>query len=184
MKIEDGKGKAGDMSVSNSQRGNVSAKTAPRPYYVSRDNGLSFTAIYIFTAAANDKVAYLKNTSSTKNLFIGDVSLGGVNSILWKGWFVSGTAAAGELITPTPSNKSKNIPAEAIAMAGDTTITGLTDISIFTIARSAAADTYEKHIDGMIILGPDDAIMFEYDTGTGGIGEIDIEFHYEIIGES
>jgi len=184
MKIEDGKGKSGDMSVSSSQRGNVSAKTAPRPMYSARDDGLSFSAIYMFTATAGDKVAYLKNSSSTRNLFIGDVSMGGVNSILWKVWFVTGTAASGETVTPVPTNRSKSIPAEAVAMAGDTTITSLTDVDIVSVFRSGAGATFEEHFDGSLILGPGDAIMLEYDTATAGIGEIDIHFHYEDLGAS
>jgi len=184
MKIEDGKGKNGDASVSSVQRLNVSAKAAPRPMYIARDDGQSFSAIYTFTAAAGEHVAYLKNSSSTRNIFVGDISFGGVNSILWKVWFATGTAAAGETVTPTPTNKSKNIPAEAVAMAGDTAITGLTASGPVSIRRSAAASTNEEHFDGTLILGPGDAIVIEYDTGTSGIGEVDIHFHYENIGAS
>jgi len=184
MKIEDGKGKNGDMSVSVTQRGNVSAKTAPRPMYAGRDDGLSYSAIYHFTAAAGEHVAYLKNTSETRNMFIGDISFGGVQSVLWKGFFVTGTAAAGESVTPIPTNKSKNIAAAAEAMAGDTAITGLTEAGEFTTRRSPANDTNEENFDGTVILGPGDAIAIEYDAGTSGIGEVDIHFHYEDIGAS
>lgn len=179
MKVEDGKGKNGDMSVSVTQRGNVSAKTAPRPMYSARDDGLSFSAVYHFTAAATEHVAYLKNTSSTRNLFVGDISFGGVETILWKCFFCTGTAAAGETITPTPTNRSKSIPAEATAMAGSTAITGLTTAGEFTTRRSSANGTEEEHFDGTVILGPGDAIVIEYDTGTGGIAEVDVHFHYE-----
>jgi hypothetical protein len=179
MKIEDGEGSNGDMGVTASQRGKVSSRSSPRTLYAARDKGLSFSSIYTFTAASGDYVAYLKNTSSTKNMFIGDVSMGGVNSILWKFWFVTGTAAAGEAVTPIPTNHSKKIPAEATAMAGDTTITGLTTDGNFSVFRSAAASSFEEHFDGSTILGPGDAMMIEYDTGASGVGEIDIHFHYE-----
>lgn len=184
MKIEDGKGKNGDASVSSVQRLNVSAKTAPRPMYSARDEGLSYSAIYHFTAAAGDHVAYLKNSSSTRNLFIGDISFGGVNSVLWKGFFCTGTAASGETVTPTPTNKSKNIPAEAVAMAGDTAITGLTTGAEFSTRRSPAGGTEEENFDGSLMLGPGDAIVIEYDAGTTGIGEVDIHIHYEDLGAS
>lgn len=184
MRIEDGKGKSGDMSVSSTQRGNVSAKTAPRPMYSARDDGLSFSAIYHFTAAAGEHVAYLKNTSSTRNLFVGDVAVGGVNSILWKMFFCTGTAAAGEAVTPTPTNRSKSIPAEATAMAGDTAITGLTTDGEFSTMRSPAAGDTEENFDGTLILGPGDALVVEYDAGTSGIGEVDIHFHYEDLNAS
>jgi len=184
MKIEDGKGKNGDMSVSTTQRGNVSAKIAPRAMYSARDDGLSFSVIYHMTAAAGEHVAYLKNTSSTRNMFIGDVSFGGVPSILWKMFFCTGTAAAGETVTPTPTNKSKAIPAEAIAMAGDTAITGLSVDGQFSALRSPANDTSEEAFDGTVILGPGDAIVVEFDAGTGGICEVDIHFQYENLGAS
>jgi hypothetical protein len=152
--------------------------------YAARDFGQSYSAIYHFTATAGDHIAYLKNTSSTRNLFIGDMSFGGVNSILWKGFFCTGTAASGEVITPQPTNKSKAIPAEATAMAGDTAITGLTTDGEFTTRRSPAAGTNEEAFDGTVILGPGDAVVIEYDAGTDGIGEVDIHFHYEDIGAS
>ena len=185
MKIEDGKGKNGDMSVSLSQRGNVSAKTAPRQMYASRDDGLSFSAIYDdITAVAGDFVAYLKNTSSTRMMFVGDLTVGAVNAAKWKIYFVTGTAAAGTLVTPTPTNKAKNIPAEAIAMSGDTPITGLTTVGQLSNFRSAAGASWEEAFEGSLILGPGDAIAVEYDTGTTGLCEMDLHFHYEDIGAS
>lgn len=179
MKIEDGKGKSGDMSVSVTQRGNVSAKTAPRPMYAARDDGLSFSAIFHGAGAAGEHVAYLKNTSSTRNLFVGDITLGGVEAILWKMFFVTGTAAAGETVTPTPTNRSKSIPAEATAMAGNTAITGLTPDGEFSTVRNKALDNHNEAFGGALILGPGDAVVIEYDTGTAGIFDIDIHFHYE-----
>jgi len=179
MRIEDGKGKNGDMSVSKSQRGDVSARSAPRAMYSARDEGLSFAAIYHFTAAAGEYVAYLKNTSSTKNLFLHRLVIGGVNSVLWKLFFVTGTAAAGATVTATPTNKAKSIPAEVIAMDGDTAITGLTVDGQFAAIRSVAAKDSVEEFDGTIQLGPGDALAVEYDTGTGGIGEVSLHFHLE-----
>jgi len=177
--IDDGGGKNGKATVSTTQRLDVSARVASRPLYAARDGGLSFSAIYHGTAAAGDYVAYLKNTSSSKNLFIGDISIGAVETVLWKMFFVTGTAAAGESVTPTPTNRSKSIPAEATAMAGDTAITGLTADGEFSTIRSAATNNAEERFDGSLILGPGDAIAVEYDTGTTGIFEVDINFHYE-----
>ena len=182
-KIEDGKGKNGDMSVSATQRGNVSAKTAPRNFYSARDDGLAYSAIYEgITAVAGDYVAYLKNTSTTRNMFIGDLTAGGVGDVKWKLWFVIGTAAAGESVTATPMNNSKNIPAEATVMAGNTSITGLTTDGQVSNFRSAALSSWEEAFDGSLVLGPGDAIALETDAGTIGVVEMDIHFHYETIG--
>ena len=177
--IEDGGGKNGKMRVNKTQRGDVSSAIAPRTFYAARDKGLAYSVSYHFTAAAGEHIAYLTNTSSTQDLFVGDISFGGINSILWKGFFCTGTAAAGESLTPTPLNDSKNIPAAATAMAGDTAITGLTTAGQFTTRRSPAAGTEEESFDGAVILGPGNALVIEYDTGTGGIGEVDIHFHFE-----
>lgn len=185
MKLEDGKGKNGDMSVSTTQRGNVSAKTAPRPMYASRDDGLSYSGIYdSITATAGDIVAYLKNTSTTRNLFIGDITAGGVEAVKWKVFSCSGTAASGEVVIPTEMNVSKSIPAEAAAMAGDTSITALTAIDQLSNFRSVATGSWEENFDGTLILGPGDAFYIEYDAGTDGVCEIDIHFHYEDLGAS
>jgi len=181
--IQDGKGKNGNASVSSVQRLNVSSKNAPRPFYISRDDGLSFSAVYdAMTLAAGDIAAYLKNTSSTRNLIVGDISIGGAVTGKWILSSATGTAAAGAAVTPTPTNLSKNIPAEATAMSGDTSITGLTAGGVISVIRHAANDQTEEAFDGTLILGPGDAIMLELDTGTGGLYEVDIHFHYESIG--
>lgn len=184
MKIEDGKGNSGDASVSSSQRLNVSAKTRDRTFYASRDQGLAFTAIYEdITADAGNIVAYLKSTSSTRNLFIKDIKAGGVEAIKWKVFSVSGTAASGESVIPTEMNLSKNIPAEAIAMAGNTSITGLTNIDEMGAHRSPANSEVSMLGHGATVLGPGDAVAVEYDTGTSGLCDLEIHFHYEGIDE-
>ncbi len=180
MKIEDGKGKNGDMSVSTTQRGNVSAKTAPRIMYAARDDGLSYSVVCDnVTAAAGDYVGYLKNTSSTKNIFISDVSASAVEAVKWKMWFVTGTAAAGEAVIPTPFNKSKSIPAEAISLSGDTAITGLTTDGQIITGRSTAGAMIDANFHSALILGPGDAVAIEYDTGTTGLCETSLHFHFE-----
>jgi len=182
-KIQDGKGKNGDMSVSSSQRGNVSAKTARRKFYVSRDDGRAFNAVYDpVTAAAGEYTAYLKNTSTSRNLHISIVEFHSVEAVKWRVWSVSGTAAAGESVTPTNLNLSSNIPAEAVCMAGDTAITGLTAIAQIGSHRTPALGDSEMDFEGALILGPSDAIAIEYDTGTGGLCSHDLFFWFESIG--
>ena len=185
IRIGDGKGKNGDMSVSSVQRGNVSAKTAPRRFYASRDFGLAFNSVYDNqTVAAGEYSAYLKNTSTTRNLFVGDIEFHSVEAVKWKVWEVSGTAAAGEVVTPSNFNLASGIPAEATSMAGDTAITGLTTIKQLGSHRSEALGDSRMSFDGALILGPGKAIAIEYDTGTTGICSHDISFWYEDLGAS
>lgn len=185
MKIEDGKGKNGDASVSSVQRLNVSAKIAERYFYASRDFGQAFNAVYDNqTVAAGEYSAYLKNTSTTRNLFVNHVEFHAVENVKWKIWEVTGTAASGETVTPSNFNLASGQPAEAIAMSGDTAITGLTTVKQLGSHRSEALSDSEMDYEGALILGPGKAIVVEYDTGTTGLCSHDIFFWYESIGAS
>ena len=105
MRIEDGKGKNGDCSVSSVQRLNVSAKSIGRSFYASRDFGQTFNTVYDDVAAApGDYTAYLKNTSPTRNLYVRSIEFHSVENVKWKVWSVTGTAAAGALVTPSNLN--------------------------------------------------------------------------------
>ena len=180
MKIEDGKGKNGDMSVSASQRGNVSAKTRDRLFYVSRDDELSFNAVMpTFNGAAGNYVYYIKNTSSDKNMFIHTIEYHSVEAVHWKVWQVTGTAAAGTAITATNLNLGSGRIAEATIMGGGSTITGLTLGNQVGTHRTQATGEAGMDWGEGLILAPNTAIMVEYDTGTTGLCEIDCIFHFE-----
>ena len=180
MKIEDGKGKNGDMSVSAAQRGNVSSKSNLRIFYVSRDDQQAYNAIMpTFSAAAGEYVFYLKNTSTTRNLFVQHIEFHGVQAVHWKVWEVTGTAAGGSTITPANLNLSSGLSAEAICMGGGATITGLTTVKQIGTHRTEATGEGEMRYDDALIMGPGKAIMIEYDTGTTGLCEIEVFFHYE-----
>ena len=183
--IEDGKGKNGKASVSSVQRLNVSSKNADRMFYAARDFGLAYNAVYdSITATTGDYTAYLKNTSSTRNLFISQIEFHSINATKWKIWVVTGTAAAGESVTPTPMNVSKSIIAEATAMAGNTSITGLTTVAQIGSHRNTATGDSAMNFGGALILGPGDAIAIECDTGTDGLVSHDLFFWYEDLGAS
>ena len=185
MKIEDGKGKSGDASVSASQRLNVSAKTRDRLFYVSRDDEQAFNAVMpSFSAAATNYVFYLKNTSSTKNLFLHTLEYHSVEAVHWKVWQVTGTAAGGTVIIPTNLNLGSGRTAEATCMGGGSTITGLTLGAQLGTHRTEATGEAGMDWGEGLILAPNTAIMVEYDTGTTGLCEIDCIFHYEPIGFS
>jgi hypothetical protein len=186
MKIEDGKGKNGDMSVSASQRGNVSSKTNPRIFYISRDDQQAYNAIMdsAYSATAGDYVFYYKNTSTTRNCFIRQMEFHSVQSVKWRIWEVTGTAAAGTTITPSNLNLSSGLAAEAICMGGGATITGLTTVKQVGIHRSLSGSESAMNFEDALILGPGKAIAIEYDTGTTGICETDMFFHYEDLGFS
>ena len=185
MKIEDGKGKSGDASVSGSQRLNVSAKTRDRLFYVSRDDEQAFNAIMpTFSAAAGNYVFYIKNTSSSKNMFLHALEYHSVEAVHWKVWQVTGTAAGGSVITPSNLNLGSGRTAEASCMGGGATITGLTLGNQIGTHRTQALGEAGMDFGEGLILAPNTAIMVEYNTGTTGLCEIDCIFHYEPIGFS
>ena len=113
-----------------------------------------------------------------------DISFGGVEAIKWKIWSVSGIAASGEEVVPSGMNLSKNIPAEVIAMSGNTAITGLTAIAQLGIHRTPAGSDAKAMAHGSTLLGPGDAIAVEYDTGTTGLCALEIHFHFEHLEDS
>jgi len=185
MKIEDGKGKNGDMSISASQRGNVSAKTNPRIFYSSRDDQKAYNAIMpSFSAAAGEYVFYIKNTSTSDNLFVKHFEFHSVQAVHWKIWEVSGTAAAGTTITPANLNLASGLSSETTCMGGGATITGLTTIKQIGTHRTTAGSHAEMNYENALILGPNKAVAVEYDTGTTGLCEIDCFYHFEPIGFS
>ena len=185
MRIEDGKGKNGDCSVSQAQRLNVSAKTRDRMYYVSRDDEQAFNAVMpTFSASNGEYVFYLKNTSSTKNIFMHTIEYHSLQAVHWKVFQCTGTAAGGTVIIPTNMNLGSGRLAEATCMGGGATITGLTITAQIGTHRTEATSEAEMNWGGGLILAPNTAIVVEYDTGTTGLCEIDCIFHFETVGFS
>jgi hypothetical protein len=182
--IDDGKGKNGKASVSSVQRLNVSAKNAGRIFYASRDFGSAYNLVAESgSVAAGAYTMYLKNTSSTQNLFISVIEFHSVENTKWKIWEVSGTAAGGAVNTPAELNIGKNIPAPVSAMdSSGGTITGLTNVTQLGTHRNTALGDSEMDFGGAMILGPGDAIAIEMDTGTTGIVSHDLKFWMEDIG--
>jgi len=179
LTIEDGAGRGFSASVSESNRLNVSGKVAARAYYVSRDDKLAFTVSSVdASAAAGDYIFYIKNTSSTRNLYMGEIHVGAFEAVLWKCWHVTGTSAGSSALTPVNLNLSSGISAEATSR-GDGAITGLTAVSLLHRIRSNALDESTMSFIGALILAPGDAIAVEYDTGTTGTASVTCEFHYE-----
>lgn len=183
MKIEDGKGKNGDASVSVVQRLNVSSKSKNRLFYISRDDGLAFNAIMpSFSAAAGNYVYYIQNTAADKNIYVDSLEFHSVEAAHWKIWQVTGTAAAGTTITSANLNLSSGRAAEATVMGGGSSITGLTLGKQIGTHRTQATGESGMDWGGGLIIGPNNAIMVEYDTGTTGLCEVDCLFHFESIG--
>ena len=91
--IQDGTGKGTKVRVSIDNRLDTSSRSNPRSYYISRDEGRVFNATSdVTSASAGDYVLYLKNTSETRNMFIGSIEYHSTEAVQWRVWEVTGTA--------------------------------------------------------------------------------------------
>lgn len=176
--ILDGGSSGRKATVSSFNRLNVSAKTQPRLFYSSRDEGLAFNAISDCSSiVAGEYCFYLKNTSSTRNIFVQHIEFHSVEAVKWKIWKVTGTAA-GTTIDGNNLNLGSGIPAE-ISAYGDASVTGLTIDYQVGIHRTTAGGEGEMDYTDALILTPGTAIAVEYDSGTTGGCEVDCFFHFE-----
>ena len=168
-------------SVSSTNRLNVSAKTNPRIFYTSRDNGLAFNAIATSaTNSAGEFVMTMKNTSTTRNLFMKHIEFHSTNDVVWQIFEVTGTGV-GTAIVPSNLNLGSGLSAE-VDCVGSGAVTGLTEVKQIGTHRSQAGGDSEMNYENALILTPNSQIAIKYLSGTAGANEIDMFFHYEDIG--
>ena len=152
-------------------RTNVSSRSDSRQYYNSRDESLAFSLLWDdVSSEAGDMILYWKNTDTTgKALVIHSVGINSTNAASFKIHLVSGTAAAGSLISPFCRNQVKPKSAQSISMeAAGTPITGLTVVGTFDHAACTAGGHEEFRLDDTIRIGQDSAIAIEFEQGTTG----------------
>jgi len=173
-------GVPGKVSGSDA-RLNTSSRSSQRIHYVSRDDEQAYTVTsHDPSAAVNTYPIYLQNTSSNNLLlYVDKIIAGGVAGILWKVWFVTGTADSGNLLTAVNMNKTSS-NAAAVISRGDDAIGSLTVDGEITTFRSDANSHDDVKFDDAIILGQNDAIALEADAVTStAIAEITISFYME-----
>ena len=174
---KDGGGKA-ELSFSQDQRAKVDAETNLSAHFISLRDGLAFN-IYSEDddAAAGDFVCYIKNTSKTRNFFVDIVRFSSENAATVKVHEVTGTAS-GTSLTPFNMNLQSGVSAELTAF-GNAAVSGLTSSAVFAADRVAANTGSIIPFDDILILGTDDAIAVEYDTGTTGDCEVLIRGYFK-----
>jgi hypothetical protein len=146
FQIEDGKGQGYVCSVSDVNRLNVSAKSNPRIYYVSRDDQQAFTWVSDFNAASGNNVFYMRNTNASLNLF------------------TEGTAG-GTIVSGANLNRSSNFTPSA-SVYGNAAVTGLTNGIKMASYRTTANNSKEIVFDNALELGFNDA--FSVSTAVAG----------------
>lgn len=158
---------------------NVSSRSDSRIFYVSRDNGQAYVLrIEDDDAVANDLIAYLRNDSKDKRLYITDIHLSSENAATFKLAFGDATAATGTSVTPVNLNKSSSNDADVTAL-GNGAVGGVAADTFFSTVRVGAGGFEEWESKDALILGQNDSIVIEYDTGTTGDIEVDVFFFIE-----
>lgn len=175
--------RAGEEAEGSDGRLNVSSRADNRAYYNSRDKGQCYSMPYEFnTSDSTEYAAYLKNTSTDKTMVISSIGVNSEVATRWKLNFVTGTAAAGDTVTPTNLNNSSPHDAVATAMEGasaGTGITGLTAVNIIDYVGTAATGHEEIRLSDRVRLGQNDAIGLNvHETAGGDVWGI-IFFYYE-----
>lgn len=158
---------------------NVSSRSDSRFFYVSRDRGQAYVLrIEDDDAVAGDLVAYLLNKSKDKRLYIVDIHLNSENAATFKLAFGDSTTATGTTVTPVNLNKSSSNDADATAL-GNGAVGGVAVDTFFATVRVDAGGFEEWDSKDALILGQNDNIVVEYDTGSTGDIEVDIFFFIE-----
>jgi len=176
--IDDG-GKNGPVTVSNTNRLDVSARSASRTYYESRDQGQVYTAAIEDAGAVADEVTvWVKNTSTTKDMIIDTLTVGSDVLSTWHIKFASFTTQpTGTLITATNLNKASSNTASAEVRGGAGGVANVVqgdEISFINVAAGGQSiwDTKEA-----LRLGQDDQIAIECKTNSAAL--ITVAFHFD-----
>ena len=180
LQIEDGTGSGQSAGVSpTGNRLNVSARSDDRIYYTSRDNGDAFSVTSRDTAAAGEYNFYFKNTSATKKFYVSNFTIGSAVLAIFKITKVTGTAGGAGAITITNLNMTSGNVADATA-TGDAAVTGLTAGDVIKDISVVADDSKFINMNDSLIIGTNDAIAIEYDTGAGGTMHITMKGFFDV----
>ena len=179
VQIDDA-GKNGSVSVSNTNRLDVSARTASREYYESRDEGNVYSISMTDPGGqTTEDLIWLKNTSTTQDIVIDDIFIGSLAVSEWVLKFVTDpTPATGTAITPTNLNAASSKSASVSARGGAAGVANLTDGATICILRTGVGVTSDFKFGEALRLGQDDAIAIELTT-TAADGEITVFFHFD-----
>ena len=139
FQIEGGAGSGFAAHVTKRGRLKTDTMTETREFIVARDDQRAFNVYCTGTTMTDGQyVAYLKNTSSTRNMHIQLIRVSGEGTapIIWKIHKVTGTAANGQAATPVNLNLGSSVTAEATVLedGGATAISGITEAGVILFA--------------------------------------------------
>lgn len=174
-------GKTGESAAVSptGNRLNVSSRSDSRIYYISRDNGDAYATTSIYTAAAGEYNFYFKNTSATKKFYVSSITIGTAVLAIFKITKVTGTAGGASAISITNLNMTSGNVADA-TVTGDAAVTGLTAGDVIDVISVTADDSKIVDFHDALVIGTNDAIAVEYDTGAGGTIHITMQGFYDV----
>ena len=166
-------------SVSGSYRQNVSSKSNPRDFYISRDAGKVFHYVSSFDATTGSIVFSLENDSATDDCYIGGINFSALTNCSFDiyqtldGQTPTGTTLTGANLNMGSSNEAS---AKSFGNAAVTGITNTTTSKIFT-AKCSAYNDRRIDLNDALILTRGNGINIAL-TGNGTI-DVSVNVHFE-----
>ena len=156
--LQDGKGRGANASVSpNGNRLDTSSRQNPRIYYVSRDDGQSYSWASTYNVDGGSSIIYLQNTSPTRNLIIDEIDIGALSGGIWELWTCT-TDGGGAVISGVNHNLTSSNSPEARAFGNENITSNSSGVLLaYTITPGIGVDNF--HTKDSVILGQNDAII-------------------------
>ena len=168
MQIEDGRGTGSLLGISKTgNRGDVSSRSNERIYYISRDSGQSYMwASGTYDAGAGDTILLVKNTSTTRNLYIKAIWIStDTETRVVVHIPTSEVTPTGTSITGRNMNSASSNAAEATAIRDET---NNSQGNIYWSGEiQAATNPYEINFHDGLILGQNESIGIDYVADVG-----------------
>lgn len=172
--IESGTGNSRLVGVADDNRLNISSRTGKRYYYISRDKAecyifASGDFISITTTGTETGILHIKNTSTTKNLYIENIRTCANQINKWK---LYKNSTGGTLITDETAGSSNNANISSGNVASATvykgadskTVSGGTMLEHWINAIGHSTEIF----DGALILGLNDSIELSVELASAG----------------
>ena len=176
------KTRAREETEGSDGRLNVSSRTDTRGYYNSRDVGRTYTVPYSHMSSdPDDFVVYYQNLSTDREFVLSSIGSNCSNDARLKLWFVTGTAAGGEVVTPTNTNRTSQHAADANVRqsTSGSAMTGIVSASLIDCLAVQANGHEEFRLSDRVRLGQNDAIAIEFESGSSASDVFGVMFGYE-----
>ena len=157
--IEDGTGKGFTAKVAKDNHLQTNAVILSRVGEISSKDQQAYSWSSRYLVAAGSSIIFLKNTSTTQNLVIDDIEIGGTTAGEWELW-TSTTAGTGVVISGTNLNRNSSNQAEASAF-GNENITANGSESLLGYIKNPIDSIAMFKFNDALILGQNDAIMIK-----------------------